>query len=147
MGPAAHRPYRSRRHPAVQSRRSASREWSCRSHSRPRSSATHPQLHRATRRAGPLSNQTVWRSSEGSTAAPCRLSPPCSILQRALPRKSLGSFDLIPDLVVFLAARNVFPEIDPLLVVLQVIEVQILLFLRRHELRSLWIGGQVACHI
>src|ERR1019366_600576 len=59
----------------------------------------------------------------------------------------LRGFYFVPDFVVLGTARNILPEIKPLLVIIHVVEVQVLHFFRRHVLRGPRIGWRVAGHV
>src|SRR5438128_11905603 len=58
-------------------------------------------------------------------------------------RSLLRGLHFIPYLVILGAARYIFPEVDSLLVVVRMIEVQVLLLLRRHKLRGFRICRRV----
>src|SRR5581483_11385351 len=66
------------------------------------------------------------------------------VTARVVMRWLLRSFHLIPNFVVLRASRNVLPEINVLLVGLDVVEMQVLPLLVRHELRGSWICGRVS---
>src|SRR5262252_5525304 len=59
------------------------------------------------------------------------------------PHGLLCGFHIIPGFVVLRASRDILPEVNPLLIVVDVIEMQVLLFRGRHELRGVRVGRSV----
>src|SRR6185312_14728594 len=63
------------------------------------------------------------------------------------PHGLLGGFYFVPDFVVLGPAWDISPEINALLILVDVVEVQILFLPRTHKPRRLRIGGRIAGHI
>src|SRR5579862_7832903 len=75
-----------------------------------------PRRSPAIRRATPAPGRIAWQRRESKAAT------------------LLGGLHLVPDLVVLVAAGHVFPEVDALLIVIQVVEMQVLLLFGGEQL-------------
>src|SRR5579871_6931198 len=62
-------------------------------------------------------------------------------------RRLLCRFYFVPNLVVLRASRHILPEINPLLISVDVVQVQALHFLPRHQLRGVRIRRSISRHI
>src|SRR5579864_1070634 len=76
-------------------------------------------------------------------SAPHQSRATCASMAAVLLRR----FDLVPDFVVLGAAGNILPEIYSLLVLVYIVEMQVFLLLRRHELRRLRVRRSIAGHV
>src|SRR5262249_3811266 len=68
-----------------------------------------------------------------------------SVILQGNKQRLLRCLHIVPNLVVLGAARHILPEINPLLVVVDVVQMQGLHLIWRHELRRLRICRHIVC--
>src|SRR5580700_10135555 len=139
------------------------RRWGGSASSRASSSKTRPlvassnpaRMRRSVVLPDPLSPSRVRNSpcstsndmDASTTCSPKRLPTFSSRRKVLMPSPSLAGLHFVPYLGIFRAPRHILPENNLALVRIDVVQVQAVALLRRHQRGGLWVCGDISRHI